>query len=385
MATHEIAETKTRKLISKRLSLAILISIIVHFIILILMGLWTVYQYVVEGDPGMEVSMETGDAEEMVEQPDEVVEVQEVVQQVEVEFDRLTVDPLFDQDLPMLNARVDAIPTPVTPTIPTTTASQIVFQRAAPRGSWGNVFGSRESNDFLLEGAFYDFKKNPRGSATNMSTGDFPRRVSEFVESGFNRRFLDERYFRAPESRSVSYILHPMMQASNAIAAYDLVGVVEPRMWIIHYQGTISAPSNGEFRFIAYADDQILVALDGQTVVDGSRQVISPNLRRVGTQFGTLGNTNGAAFHSDWIRMRANQDIKIDIIVGENPGGQYGAFLFVEKRGVETPRNENGRPLLPLFTTVEMDGVPDFTEVQERLSTRPPPPMAAESMAFPRN
>ncbi|MCH8541838.1 MAG: hypothetical protein LAT58_13870, partial [Opitutales bacterium] len=49
------------RMVGKRLSLAILISVIVHFVLLILLGLWTVYRYVQEGDPGMEVAMEQGE------------------------------------------------------------------------------------------------------------------------------------------------------------------------------------------------------------------------------------------------------------------------------------------------------------------------------------
>ena len=387
MASHEEIESKVRKITSKRLSLAILISIIVHFIILILMGLWTVYQYVVEGDPGMEVSMEQG---EVVDAPDqeEVVEIQEVQHQVEVEFDRLVVDPLFEQDLPVLNAQIDAVPTPVTPTIPTTTASQIVFQRAAPRGSWGNVFGSSDQNDFMLDGVFFDFKQTNRGERRNPN---FVQEVRQFVDGGFNRSALERTVFRAPNNRSVSFIAHPNMSANLAPAAYDLAGVVEGRQWIIHYNGVISPPRNGRFRFTAYADDQALVAIDGRVVVDGSRQKISDS-RFHGTQVhGNMPNTNDSNHSrtSEWISMQANRNYNIDIIVGENPGGRYMAWIFVEEEGVQYERVGGTWPRLPLFSTIEMDGIPDWDQMMAQIpgfsGNVRVPPMADSVLAFPRN
>ena len=62
---------------NKRLSLAILISIAFHFVLLIVLGLWTVYRYVQEGDSEMEVAMEEG---QEVEVQDEVVEEVEVTE-----------------------------------------------------------------------------------------------------------------------------------------------------------------------------------------------------------------------------------------------------------------------------------------------------------------
>lgn len=385
MKSPQSVENKSKQLISKRLSLAILISIIVHFVILILMGLWTVYQYVVEGDPGMEVSMETGDAEEMVEQPEEMVEIQEVVQQVEVEFDRLTVDPLFEQDLPMLNAQIDAVPTPVTPNLPQTVSTQMVIHRSAPRGSWGNVFGSSEESDFLLDGAFYDFKQTPDRKPSGIS--QFPAEVRAFVESGFDRRMLDRKFFRAPEARAVSFIGHPRMRANLAPQAYNLADVVQPERWIIHYRGTISPPRNGRYRFTAYADDQALVAIDGKVVVDGSRQKISDRSFH-GTQiYGNMPNTNDSNYSrtSEWISMNANRDYSIDIIVGENPGGVYMAWIFAEEEGVTYEKVGNW-PRLPLFSTIEMDGVPDWNKMMSELGVTDArvPPMKEETLAFPR-
>ncbi|MCC5789075.1 MAG: hypothetical protein JJT75_05540 [Opitutales bacterium] len=373
------------RMVGKRLSLAILISVIVHFVLLILLGLWTVYRYVQEGDPGMEVAMEQGEEMEAPQEVMEEVEVTEVQPEVEIDLDRLTVDPLRDVSLPEIVADTQAVPTPPAPTVPTTTADQVSFRQAAPRGSWGNVFGSSDESDYLLSGKFYDFKQTPDGDPSGIS--NFPREVREFVESGFDRSTIDNKFFSAPELRTVSYIAHPRMYADLAPAAYGLEGIVEAERWIIHYEGVISPPETGRYRFTAYADDQALVAIDGQVIVDGSRQKISDSQYHGSRVHGNMPETNDSNFSrtSDWIEMNANRNYEIDIIVGENPGGRYMAWILVEKEGFDYEQ-VGGYPRLHLFSTIEMEGAPDFDEAMEELgvSRARVPPLQDEVLAFPR-
>lgn len=366
--------------------MAVLISVIVHFILLILLGLWTVYRYVQEGDPGMEVAMEQGE-EATVEEQMEEVEVTEVQPNVEVDLDRLVVDPIHDVQLPEITADTQAVPTPPVPSVPTTVADQVAFRQVAPRGSWGNVFGSSDESDFLLSGKFYDFKQKPDGTSSGIGR-NFVREVREFVESGFDRRTIDNKFFSAPEMRSVSFIAHLYMNADLAPKAYDLEGIVEGERWIIHYNGVISPQETGRYRFTAYADDQALVAIDGTVVVDGSRQKISDPRYHGSRVHGDMPGTNdsGHSRTSDWIQMNANRNYDIDIIVGENPGGRYMAWILVEKEGFEYEQ-VGGYPRLHLFSTIEMDGPPDFEQAAEELGLRSvrTPPLQDEVLAFPRN
>ncbi|MCC5790299.1 MAG: hypothetical protein JJT75_11735 [Opitutales bacterium] len=379
------------KMVGKRFSLAILISVIVHFVLLIVLGLWTVYRYVQEGDPGMEVAMEK--AEEAVESPQEVmeeVEVTEVQPEVEIDLERLTVDPLHDVSLPEIVADTQAVPTPPTPTVPTTVQDRVAFTQAAPRGSWGSVFGASDESDFLLSGAFYHLQQDTNGNPTGVSRSQGERIIqNEFVEAGFDREAFDRKFYRAPEDRSVSFIAHPRMDFRLAPKAYGVEDDVEPvdggLYWMIHYEGTISPPRTGEFRFTADADDHILVAIDGKVVVDGGIKTISDRRYHGNSVHGRM-PTVRRSMTSDWIAMDENENYRIDIIVGENQPQTYYAWLFVEEKGVEYEK-EDGWPKLPLFSTIEMDGPPDWEEMLKDLDLPEirVPPMADEVLAFPRN
>lgn len=57
------------------------------------------------------------------------------------------------------------------------------------------------------------------------------------------------------------------------------------------------------------------------------------------------------SIHGEWVELRAGQQIKLDIAVGETPGGQVGLLLQLEEKGVKYEMTSDGNPILPLFTT----------------------------------
>ncbi len=44
-----------------------------------------------------------------------------------------------------------------------------------------------------------------------------------------------------------------------------------------------------------------------------------------------------------------NQIADLDVIIGERPGGQFNAFLMVEKQGETYPKDSRGRSIFPIF------------------------------------
>jgi len=54
-------------------------------------------------------------------------------------------------------------------------------------------------------------------------------------------------------------------------------------------------------------------------------------------------------YYGDWIDLRPDQPVDIDIIVGERPGGFFQATLLYMKKGAVYPNNSEGKPLIPLF------------------------------------
>ena len=48
--------------------------------------------------------------------------------------------------------------------------------------------------------------------------------------------------------------------------------------------------------------------------------------------------------------MRIKDGSKIDILVGERPGGHIGGVLLVEQRGKKYEERSDGSPIIPLFS-----------------------------------
>ena len=344
----------------KRLSLAVLISIIFHFVILILMGLWTVYQYVTEGDHGMEVSMETGETEHFDEQQEEV-EIEMVEPNVQVDLDRLVVDPIFDHDLPQINAQIDMVPTPVTPTIPTTAVNQIAFTQ--PRRFSGGMFGSRDRVDGTLQGYFYDLKQNPDRTSRRMSNSLFHDEIREFIRRGWDRSWLDRNFFRAPEPLNTTQIFFPTIRASEGPNFFGVGEFVDERQWIIHYKGQFTPTENGRFRFVGYAGEVVIVRFDGQIVLDGNHPFLPRDITGWNEPNHGLDHrifTGGQwrehrLYYGDYVNFRAGRTVDLEILIGERGGGDFNAFLFIQKEGESIEFDDHGRPIHNLFQTMPSD------------------------------
>jgi hypothetical protein len=49
--------------------------------------------------------------------------------------------------------------------------------------------------------------------------------------------------------------------------------------------------------------------------------------------------------------MEQGVNYPVEILIGENPGGSFEAFLFIEQEGRRYKTLPDGRPILPLFRT----------------------------------
>ncbi|MCH8474814.1 MAG: hypothetical protein LAT55_06250 [Opitutales bacterium] len=364
---------KPQKQIRSRLSLAILISVVVHFVLLIVLGLWTVYRYVQEGDPGMEVAMEQGEEAEAPQEVVEEVEVTEVQPEVEIDLDRLTVDPLHDVALPEITADTQAVPTPPTPTIPTTAADRVAFRQAMPRGDWANSFGSREESEFLLRGFYYDFKRKADGGHTSLRDRDHFPVIREYIENNFDQSVLDE-YFRVPDPLFTSFIFHPRRNSTLALEAYEAEEHgVSPGTWAVHYTGRFSPPESGKYRFITKAEAGMVVIVDREVVSQngyGSDHQITSWRPSERYNFGLPGNS---ASVGDWLELRSGQNYDIEIFLGDGQVGNYQAILLIEQEGVDYEKDSRGNPILPIFAMVPMEGDPPegFGEGAMEVQKRP--------------
>ena len=212
-----------------------------------------------------------------------------------------------------------------------------------------DIFGRHESDgQAALIGIFYDLKQTQDRKPTGVSPADYAHVLEAFFNKGWDEAVLSP-YFRTVRSLYTTQIFIPMMSAGEAPKAFDVEKFVRPSVWVAHYKGQVSPPEDGTYRFAAYADDILAVAVDEKTVVIGARFPVAGWKQTLsGVPAG-----NGFLSFSDWIPLRKDQIIDLDVLIGERPGGTFGGFLLYEKQGAAYPVDANNQPMLPIFQLVK--------------------------------
>lgn len=225
-------------------------------------------------------------------------------------------------------------------------------------GGGGGGFGASEAIPGGLVGRLYDFKQRPDGTAISYQLEDpaeFVDRVVRLQRANFSDAAL-ARHFQAPRELHLTHLAIPLTDAASGPEFFGAEGVIEPSGWIARYRGTIRAPKDGSFRFVGLGDDYLAVFLRGrmrlaacwpdiQEAIGGRWRPGEPD-RPHASPFSGVRLVQG-----DWVRMREGEELEIDLVIGERPGGKVGFVLMIEERGAEYRRATDGRPLLPLFTT----------------------------------
>ncbi len=218
-----------------------------------------------------------------------------------------------------------------------------------------NPFGMTQMIRGGLTGTFYDLKQDPQGKPTQMNPGKpYLEAVSSF-SSRFDESIL-RKYYSCPNPLHAPQIFIPMMRAAVAPAAFQVENQVKPAMWLILYKGTFAAPQTGTYRLVGYADDVMIVNVDGRVVLDGCRRdtKIASNFKPY-QYIGKHHLSNGEAVYGTWLHLNEGQNHDIQILVGERPGGGFAAFLLVQQKGVDYQNDTDGRPILPIFKLVNAD------------------------------
>ena len=221
----------------------------------------------------------------------------------------------------------------------------------------GSPFGSSEGTGTgQLVGYMYDLKQTADGKPTGMTPDQYRQILVQFMKSNWDESVLAP-YYKSTKPLYTSEILIPDMQADAGPAAFHLEKEVQPSMWIVWYKGTVAPPTTGTFRFAGFCDDILLVRIDGDLVLDGSITPLNP---KPGQKLNTpwpnhwipnrVSSQNyGALREGDRVPLGTGQDVKIDIIIGEEPGGEFSASLFVLDVDGNYPAMSNGDVPLPLF------------------------------------
>ena len=219
-------------------------------------------------------------------------------------------------------------------------------------GSDATYYGARDDSEAGLLGIIYDLKQTPKRTPTGVDPSTYPGIIEKFLRQHWDDAVL-RPYFSAAKPLYTTQIFIPMMGSDEAPKAFGMGDIIKPSCWTIHYKGQVSPPEDGVYRFVGGGDDFIAVAVDEKTVlyqaywsgtVWGSKVPIwTPKDPPV------VVNQHCPILTGDWIALKKNHPVDLDVMIGEWPGGQSQAILLYQKQGVHYGTDETGSLVLSIF------------------------------------
>ena len=221
-------------------------------------------------------------------------------------------------------------------------------------------FGFREAKGGgSLVGKFYDLKQLKDGKPSNLDQEKgYPDEVGRFVNGAWNETHFS-KYFVGPNPLYTSQIFIPKVDAQQGPRAFNLTRV-QPKMWVVHYKGNVIPPESGTYRFVGLGDDILVVRFNGRIVLDCGATTPS------GRETKSFYASEGLQLKNDmpWykglgrgepIQVNAGESYPMEILIGEWPGGDFKAWLLLEKDGAQYAKDSKGNPILPIFKLAASD------------------------------
>jgi hypothetical protein len=143
---------------------------------------------------------------------------------------------------------------------------------------------------------------------------------------------------------------------------------VEPRGWFVHYSGMVTPPKAGSYRFVGFFDDLLIVYVNNKPVLDGSWVPMAgvgegKHDDEIRQEFkGPPVAGTRTAYFGKWVKM--HEPFKLDIVVGETPGGRVGGLLMVQDKNAKYEERADGTPILPIFATTKLE-MDDLKRLQD--------------------
>lgn len=124
--------------------------------------------------------------------------------------------------------------------------------------------------------------------------------------------------------------------------------------WMAWYRGSLRPPQPGRYRFVGYADNQLLVGIDGEVVFDGGRYDSafreSAIVERHNFPAWPCLNSLAGFAAGPWFEV-GSDPIDFNLLFGEKRGNLTYALLLIEREGETYEETSWGQPKWPLFLT----------------------------------
>lgn len=249
-------------------------------------------------------------------------------------------------------------------------------------GFVSTIFGSM-GGKAGLKGSLYDMKQSPEKQELPYDAGvpAYSGIINDSARSHFSTGSL-RRYYKAAASMNFSFLAVPRLPAEEGPKAFGVEKEIKPRGWFVHYAGTVTPPDQGPWRFVGFFDDCLMVFVNSRPVLDGSwDKMIFKKDEGIRENFGGPDAAEGGRknYAGKWFNLKAGD--RLDIIVGERPGGLVGGMLLIEKKGEKYEKNPDGTPILPLFST-KILSTEDLDRVSSFSKSMYPYPIAAKIPVF---
>ncbi|MEN8716690.1 MAG: FecR domain-containing protein [Verrucomicrobiales bacterium] len=124
--------------------------------------------------------------------------------------------------------------------------------------------------------------------------------------------------------------------------------------WIAWYHGNLQPPVPGRYRFVGYADNHLLVSINGEIAFEGGRYDSafreSALVERHNFPAWPCLNSRAGFAAGPWFEV-GTDPIKFDLLFGEKQGNLTYALLLIEREGESYEETSWGQPKWPLFLT----------------------------------
>jgi len=204
--------------------------------------------------------------------------------------------------------------------------------------------------DGSLQGMILGYDKSTKINNEALSEDIIARNLLPLIRSGFRDHKCLEAFKRGEQ---LSF--HGIAGAFHRFPGRTGLTPYSPECgWMTWYHGQVIPPRSGRYRFWGYADNHLLLAINGNPVFEGSRRNSSFKelgiLRTDNPAFPCLIASAGFAC-SEWIELEA-EPVQIDILFGEIGGDNTSGLLLVEREGEQYEETFWGQPKWPIFLTI---------------------------------
>ena len=205
---------------------------------------------------------------------------------------------------------------------------------------------------FGMIGEMFDFKRDASGNEIAGWNPDmYWEQARKLINNGHFGIEAEKHVYKIPAKVALNKIWVPTQPAENGPKAFGVGDKMKPRGWMAHYSATLVPKETGRYRFIGDFDDFMSCFINGKVVFEanwGNHGEYPSSVMAWKSPEGK--SPYGIDVMGEWFSLKKGQAIRVDICIGERPGGQIGGRLMLAKEGAEYEM-DGKRPIWPLFSS----------------------------------